>query len=251
MPTAARSNGITKIRHTTVGTSIRCRVVAFDMNKDGRTVKAAAHFDKNGFFYVYDRTNGQLLSATPFVTKVTWASGVDLKTGRPKFIEDNRPGAPKEGGKGSVVFTAPSFLGGNNWNPPAYSPRYRPVLCRGQRVGDGHLERADQLQEGRRLSGRRLHHRAAVPRLYWRSAGGQSGLRQDRLGAQEPGAVVGRRAGDGRRSLVFTGTPEGYFEAFDAKTGKELWKFQTGSGVVGSPVTWEQDGDEPFSSCAA
>ena len=59
-------------------------VVPFDMNKEGQSIKAAAHFDKNGFFYLYDRTNGHLISATPFVTKVTWASGVDLNTGRPK-----------------------------------------------------------------------------------------------------------------------------------------------------------------------
>lgn len=45
-------------------------------------------------------------------------------------------------------------------------------------------------------------------------------------------------------NLVFTGTPEGYLKAFDAKTGQELWKFNTGSGVVGSPVTWEQDGEQ-------
>ena len=43
---------------------------------------------------------------------------------------------------------------------------------------------------------------------------------------------------------MFTGTPEGFLKAFDAKTGKELWKFQTGSGVVGSPVTWEMDGEQ-------
>jgi alcohol dehydrogenase (cytochrome c) len=44
--------------------------------------------------------------------------------------------------------------------------------------------------------------------------------------------------------LVFTGTPEGYLKAFDAKTGKQLWEFQTGSGVIGSPITWEQDGEQ-------
>ena len=44
--------------------------------------------------------------------------------------------------------------------------------------------------------------------------------------------------------LVFSGTPEGYLKAFDAKTGKELWKFNTGSGVVGSPVTWEKGGEQ-------
>ncbi len=45
-------------------------------------------------------------------------------------------------------------------------------------------------------------------------------------------------------NLVFTGTPEGFLKAFDAKTGKELWKFQTGSGVVGQPTTWEMDGEQ-------
>jgi len=44
--------------------------------------------------------------------------------------------------------------------------------------------------------------------------------------------------------LLFTGTSDGYFKAFDAKTGKELWKFQTGSGIVSVPVTWEQDGEQ-------
>ena len=45
-------------------------------------------------------------------------------------------------------------------------------------------------------------------------------------------------------NLVFTGTPEGYLKAFDAKTGAELWKFQTGSGVIGCPITWEMDGEQ-------
>ena len=45
-------------------------------------------------------------------------------------------------------------------------------------------------------------------------------------------------------NLVFTGTGDGYFKAFDAKTGKELWKFQTGSGIVSSPITWEMDGEQ-------
>ena len=45
-------------------------------------------------------------------------------------------------------------------------------------------------------------------------------------------------------NLVFTGTGDGFFKAFDAKTGKELWKFQTGSGIVSPPITWEQDGEQ-------
>jgi len=45
-------------------------------------------------------------------------------------------------------------------------------------------------------------------------------------------------------NLVFTGTPEGFLQAFNAKTGEKVWEFQTGSGVLGSPVTWEMDGEQ-------
>jgi alcohol dehydrogenase (cytochrome c) len=218
-------------------------VVAFDMNKDGRTVKAVAHFDKNGFFYVYDRTNGQLLSATPFVTKVTWASGVDLKTGGPKFNEDNRPGAPKEGGKGSVVFTAPSFLGGNNWNPPAYSPDTGLFYVAANEWGMDIWNEPISYKKGAAYLGAGFTIKPLYPDYIGalRAVDPASGkiVWEHKNPAPLWGGVLAT-AGD----LVFTGTPEGYFEAFDAKTGKELWKFQTGSGVVGSPVTWEQDGEQ-------
>ncbi len=82
--------------------------------------------DRNGFFYVLDAENGKLENAFPFVKKVTWASGVDLKTGRPNFVPENRPGDPSKGAdgkKGNVVFAAPSFLGGKNQMPMAYSPK--------------------------------------------------------------------------------------------------------------------------------
>ncbi len=86
--------------------------------KDGK--KAGAKADRNGFFYVLDRTNGKLLSASPFVSKQTWATGVDLKTGRP-IEAKNRPGDPASAEKGESVFAAPSFLGGKNWMPMAYN----------------------------------------------------------------------------------------------------------------------------------
>ncbi len=69
------------------------------------------------------------------------------------------------------------------------------------------------------------------------------GQRQGGLGTQGTPAALGRvlaTAGN----LVFTGTGDGYFKAFDAKSGKELWKFQTGSGIVSPPITWEQDGEQ-------
>ena len=81
--------------------------------------------DRNGFFYVNDAKTGKLVNAFPFVKKVTWATGIDLKTGRPNFVPENRPGDPTagaDGKKGNTVFAAPSFLGGKNQMPMAYSP---------------------------------------------------------------------------------------------------------------------------------
>ncbi|HEX4917124.1 MAG TPA: PQQ-dependent dehydrogenase, methanol/ethanol family, partial [Limnobacter sp.] len=94
--------------------------VTFDMN--GKRVGAKA--DRNGFMYVNDAATGKLENAFPFVKKITWAKGIDMKTGRPIFDPANRPGDPtaKDGKKGEVVFSAPSFLGGKNQQPMAYSP---------------------------------------------------------------------------------------------------------------------------------
>ncbi|HZT54877.1 MAG TPA: PQQ-dependent methanol/ethanol family dehydrogenase, partial [Burkholderiaceae bacterium] len=95
--------------------------VTFDM--DGKRVGGKA--DRNGFFYVNDASTGQLLNAFPFVKKITWATGIDLKTGRPNFVPENRPGDPTasaDGKKGNAIFSAPSFLGGKNQMPMAYSP---------------------------------------------------------------------------------------------------------------------------------
>ena len=97
--------------------------VTFDM--DGKRMGAKA--DRNGFFYVNDATTGKLVNAFPFVKKVTWATGIDLKTGRPNFDDTNRPGDPTaaggDGAKGKAVFSAPGFLGGKNQMPMAYSPK--------------------------------------------------------------------------------------------------------------------------------
>jgi alcohol dehydrogenase (cytochrome c) len=218
-------------------------VVAFDINKGGTPIKAAAHFDKNGFFYVYDRTNGHLISAVPFVTKVTWASGVDLKTGRPNFIEANRPGPEKDGGKGTSVFTAPSFLGGNNWNPPAFSPDTGLFYVPANEWGMDIWNEPITYKKGAAYLGAGF----TIKPLYddyigaLRAVDPSSGkiVWEQKNRAPLWGGVLSTAG-----NLVFTGTPEGYLKAFDAKTGEELWKFQTGSGVVGSPIAWEQDGEE-------
>ena len=98
-------------------------IIPFDLEVDGKTVKAVASAQKNGFFYILDQADGKLVKAFPFVKNISWAEGIG-EDGRPNFVEANRPGDPSEaeGGKGKTVWVVPNFLGGKNWNPMAYNP---------------------------------------------------------------------------------------------------------------------------------
>lgn len=217
--------------------------VTFDM--DGKRVGGKA--DRNGFFYVNDAKTGKLINAFPFVKKVTWATGIDLKSGRPNYVPENRPGDPTasaDGKKGATVFAAPSFLGGKNQMPMAYSPKtgmfYVPSNEWGMDIWNepvSYKKGAAYLGAGFTIKTINDDYigalRAIDPKtgkIAW----------EVKNGAPLWGGVM-TTAGD----LVFWGTPEGYLKAADAKTGKVVWQFQTGSGIVAPPVTW-QEGDTQY-----
>jgi alcohol dehydrogenase (cytochrome c) len=216
--------------------------VTFDMN--GKRLGGKA--DRNGFFYVIDAKNGKLENAFPFVKKITWATGIDLKTGRPNYTPNGRPGDPTkgtDGKKGEVVFSAPSFLGGKNQMPMAYSPKtgmfYVPANEWGMDIWNEPISyKKGAAYLGAGFTIKPLHEdyigalRAVDPKsgkIVWEA----------KNNAPLWGGVM-TTAGN----LVFYGTPEGYLKALDAKTGKELWKFQTGSGVVAPPITWQEGGTQ-------
>lgn len=191
-------------------------VVSF--NTGGK--KLAGHADRNGFFYVLDRTNGNLENAFPFVNRVDWAKGVDLKTGRP--IETGvRPGDPtksKDGKKGDSVFVAPSFLGAKNWMPMAYSP-------------DTELFYVPANEWGMDLWNEPVTYKKGA--AYMGAGFTIKPLNEDYIGAlravdPKSGKVVWEYKNNAPLwggvmttggGLVFTGTPEGYLKAFDDKTG--------------------------------
>ncbi len=216
--------------------------VTFDM--DGKRVGAKA--DRNGFFYVNDAKTGKLINAFPFVKKVTWASSIDLKTGRPVFDPANRPGDPtasSDGKKGSSVFAAPGFLGGKNQMPMAYSPKsqlfYVPTNEWGMDIWNepiSYKKGAAYLGAGFTMKPLFEDHIGSL-----RAIDPKTGKVAWEVKNNAPlwGGVL-TTAGD----LVFWGTPEGYLKAADAKTGKVLWQFQTGSGVVAPPITWSDGADQ-------
>ncbi|TXI75561.1 MAG: PQQ-dependent dehydrogenase, methanol/ethanol family [Dechloromonas sp.] len=222
--------------------------VSFDYKdpKTGKLIKAGGKADRNGFFFVNDRTNGKLLNAFPFVKKITWATGYNLETGRPNTIEEGRPGNPAddpEGKKGKVVFSAPSFLGGKNQQQMAYSPQtglfYVPANEWSMDIWNepvAYKKGAAYLGAGFTIKA--IHDdyigvlRAVDPvsgKIVW----------ENKNYAPLWGGVLTTAGG-----LIFYGTPEGFLKGVDAKTGKELWSFQTGTGIVAPPVTWEQDGEQ-------
>ncbi len=206
--------------------------------------------DRNGFFYVLDANTGKFENGFPFVKKITWAKGLD-KDGRPIYDPANRPGDPTKGAdgkKGEMVFSAPSFLGGKNQMPMAYSPDtglfYVPANEWGMEIwnepitykkGAAYLGAGFTIKTlpaadiGGDYIGAMRAFDPKTGKLVW----------EVKNNAPLWGGVLTTKGG-----LVFWGTPEGFLKAADAKTGKEVWSFNVGTGIVAPPVSWEQDGEQ-------
>ena len=218
-------------------------LISFDYKgKDGKVQKLAATADRNGFFYVLDRTNGKFVTANPFVSNITWAKGID-KNGKPIFTEDGRPGNPGAESKGKSVFSVPSFLGGKNWMPMAYSQKTGNFYVPSNEWGMDIWNQPVEYKKGAAYLGAGF----TIKPIFNDHIGSLKAI--DPLTGkvkwnyknQSPlwGGVLATAGG-----LVFAGTPEGKFLAFDDETGEILYKFNVGSGIVGSPVTWEQNGEQ-------
>ncbi|MDP4559122.1 PQQ-dependent methanol/ethanol family dehydrogenase [Halomonas meridiana] len=220
-------------------------IVLFEYeDENGQTVNAGAHADRNGFFYVTDRTNGDLINAFPFVDNITWATHIDLDTGRPVEVEGQRPARLAEGEtRSEAVEVSPPFLGGKNWNPMAYSEDTGLFYVPGNHWKEDYWTEEVEYVEGAAYLGMGFR----IKRMY-----------DDHVGilrAVDP--VTGEYAWEHKEpmplwagvlathgNLVFTGTGDGYFKAFNAETGEELWKFQVGTGIISPPITWEMDGEQ-------
>ncbi len=217
-------------------------VVAYT-DREGNPRYATA--DRNGYFYVLNREDGGFVSATPFVKDITWADGID-ETGRPIFVENNRPGDPAaaaDGNKGEVIFASPSFLGGKNWMPMSFSQNtgnfYVPSNEWGMDIWNEPItykKGAAYLGAGFTIKPNYEDHIGSLKAIDPDTGEWKWEFKND---APLWSGVMTTAGG-----LVFFGTPEGEFIALDDETGEKLWSFQTGSGIVGQPVTWEQDGEQ-------
>ncbi len=208
-----------------------------NVDRSGKTVKALAQPNRNGFVYVLDRADGKYLHGSQYVDRLNWSKGLDEK-GRPIVNPDF---LPEEGGNKAMI--CPGNVGGQNGAyTAAYSPltksMYVPVIESCGKMekaaatfiqgipfwggGPGKTEGDDQSSYG--------HLSAVDP---------SSGAIKWRYVDEYP-LVGGTLATAG--GLVFTGNQMGYALAFDDTTGELLWKLQTGSPVRGQPVTYKVGG---------
>jgi len=211
-------------------------MVLATLNINGTPTKVLLDANRNGFFYVLDRTNGKLIAANPYV-QVNWASGIDMKTGRP--IETDVSAKARAGEKVTVW---PSILGGKNWEPMSYNPQTGFAYANTLNMGWHYQAIKAEYKAGEWYVGIDLTDPwewPTGPRGYLKAIDPVTGKTKWENPSDIPrfSGVLSTAGG-----VVFTGQLTGEFEAVDAETGKKIWQFQTGSGIEGQPVTWQQDG---------
>ena len=195
---------------------------------DGR--KLLAHADKNGYFFVLDRTNGDLVRVFPFVDRITWGEITPEGKVNPKVYPDE---------EGVPVHFWPGPAGGKEWTHMSYNPQTGLIYVPVQEVGATATRRRREFRESIPYWGAGVavdlddHYGfvAAIDPL--------TGEEKWRWNNEYPMCASNLSTAGG---LLFQGTPTGEFVALDAATGEKLWEFQCGSGHHSSPSTYSVDG---------
>lgn len=224
-------------------------IILADLEIDGKPRKVLMQAPKNGHFYVLDRTTGEFLSGAPYV-KVTWAKGLDPKTGRPievgtnRYSENNQPSQQQ-----------PGPLGGHNWHPMSFSTKtglaYIPAIESGfnyvaadkdykfyqgaPNMGIDPVKTAVPDDPAIIEQARNAFYGELVA---WDPVNRKAKWRVKHPIAWNGGTLVT----DG--GLVFQGTANGDLVAYDAENGKQVWSINLGSGIVAAPMTYSVGGEQ-------
>jgi quinohemoprotein ethanol dehydrogenase len=204
-------------------------IIVADLTINGQTRRVAMTAPKNGFFYVLDVATGKLITGGPMV-KTTWASSLNLSTGRPVEPEPaigqaGRGRGRREGLPQNAQWTV------HNWWPMAYSPNTGLVYIS---ITDRRDAPASQNPQGRGQGQNSLYGRL----IAWDPV--QNSVRWSAdLGTAVNGSVLSTGG-----NLVFAGDGAGEFAAYAADTGKKLWSIQTGSAIDSVPITYSISGEQ-------
>jgi len=220
-------------------------MILTDQQFGGQARKLLTHFDRNGLAYTLDRTNGELLLAEKYDPKVNWTSGVDMNKssptyGRPKVLDQY---STEKGGEDvNVKGICPAALGTKDEQPAAYSPDTQLFYVPTNHVCMDYEPFKVSYTAGQPYVGATLSMFPPAGETHmgnfiaWDNKTGKIVWSNKEQFSVWSGALA--TAG----GVVFYGTLEGYLKAVDAKTGKELYKFKTPSGIIGNVTTYEQGG---------
>jgi len=203
--------------------------VLVDANYGGQPRNLLVQANRNGFFYVLDRTNGKFLSAFPFVKKLNWARGIDAQ-GRP-IRTGVQPTA--EGTR-----TCPGFIGATNWYSPSYNPSTHLFYFLARENCDVFLLKPEEFSEGKTYystgARRSPGDHAQKSLLAFSLESDKPVWRYPQTGpGHSSGGVMTTASG-----LLFFGDDAQSVEAVDAQTGKPLWHFNTGQNIHASPMSY-------------
>ena len=224
------------------------QLVLAELEIEGKSRSVIMQAPKNGFFYVLDRISGELLSADAF-THITWASHVDMQTGRPvetKYADYQSFGS---------TYIWPSPYGAHNWQPMSFSSKTGLMYIPVQNIPgyfsaqDSVVYRVDRWNTGLDLNESR------DPKSWVAAKASMDALVYGELVAWDP--VKKQRAWQVRHDkpsnggilstagdLVFQGSWDGTFAAYDANNGTPLWQYQSDSAILAGPISYELDGEQ-------
>ena len=220
-------------------------MILTDQEMGGQARKLLTHFDRNGLGYTLDRVTGELLVAEKFDPKVNWTTGVDMNKssptyGRPKVVDQY---STEKGGEDvNAKGICPAALGTKDEQPAAYSPDTQLFYVPTNHVCMDYEPFKVSYTAGQPYVGATLSMYPPPGETHmgnfiaWDNKTGKIVWSNKEQFSVWSGALA--TAG----GVVFYGTLEGYLKAVDAKTGKELYKFKTGSGIIGNVTTYEQNG---------
>jgi len=224
------------------------QLVLADLEIEGENRKVIMQAPKNGFFYMLDRVTGELLSADKY-THVTWASHVDMTTGRP--VETKYADYQNNGG--SLIWPAP--FGAHNWQPMSYNTEtglmYIPVQnSPAFYTADNEVNyKVGRWNTGIDLDANRdpdnwVKAKAIIDALVYGELVAWDPVKRKRAWSVKHAKAANGGILSTAGGLVFQGTREGMFAAYKAESGERVWQYQSDSAVLAGPVSYELDGEQ-------
>jgi PQQ-dependent dehydrogenase (methanol/ethanol family) len=220
-------------------------MILSDQQVNGTERKLLTHFDRNGLAYTMDRATGELLVAEKYDPKVNWTSGVDMNKssptyGRPKVVDQYS--TEKGGEDKNTKGICPAALGTKDEQPAAYSPDTQLFYVPTNHVCMDYEPFKVSYTAGQPYVGATLSMYPPQGESHMGNFIAWDGKTGKIVWSNKEQFSVWSGALATAGGVVFYGTLEGYLKAVDAKTGKELYKFKTPSGIIGNVTTYEQGG---------